>query len=208
MAKALLGIDVGGSCVRAVIREIGGGKATAVQKNMTPKALFPIGEFGYGMDAEVIFSLVAQAVRECLAKADRAGGEIAALSTSVLRHTLVALDGGGAVLFASPNRDARAVDATMRLNDTCADEIYRLSGHRPMPNLTACKLLWLRETQPALCAKIQTAFTLQDYLNYRFTGKLFAERSQAGETMLYDLKASAWSDAMIAKLGLDRKMFP
>ena len=207
MAKALLGIDVGGGSVRAVIRDIEGGNITAVKHSMT-KALFTIGEFGYGMDIEAIFSIMAQAVKACLAKGGYAADDIAALSTSVLRHTLVALDKDGVVLFSSPNRDARAVDATMRLNDTCADEIYRLSGHRPMPNLTACKLLWLQETQPALYADIQTAFSLQDYLNYRFTGKIFAERSNAGETMLYDLRANAWSDAMIARLGLKRGMFP
>jgi len=206
MAKALLGIDVGGGSVRAVIREIEGGKITVAKRGMA-KALFTIGEFGYGMDTQAILSVVAGAVKDCLAKGGYAAGDVAALSTSVLRHTLVALDKDGNVLFSSPNRDARAVDATMRLNDTCADEIYRLSGHRPMPNLTACKLLWLQETQPELYANIQTAFSLQDYINYRFTGKIFAERSQAGETMLYDLQANAWSDAMIAKLGLNRSMF-
>ena len=208
MAKALLGIDVGGGSVRAVIREIEGGKRTVVKKNMTAKALFTIGEFGYGMDTGVIFSILADTVKACMAKAGCAAGDVAALSTSVLRHTLVALDGGGQVLFSSPNRDARAVDATMRLNDSGADEIYRLSGHRPMPNLMACKLLWLRDTQPELYADIKTAFTLQDYLNYRFTGKIACERSQAGETMLYDLKKAKWADAMIKKLGLERAMFP
>ncbi|MCL2508683.1 MAG: FGGY family carbohydrate kinase [Oscillospiraceae bacterium] len=208
MSKALLGIDVGGSSVRAVVREIESGQVTVVKRSMTPKALFTIGEFGYGMDTEVIFSIVCDAVKECLSKSGCAGSDVAALSTSVLRHTLVALDKDGKVLFSSPNRDARAVDATMRLGDTFADEIYALSGHRPMPNLTACKLLWLKETQPELYADIRYAFTLQDYLNYRFTGKIFAERSNAGETMLYDLKASAWSDAMIAKLGLERSVFP
>ncbi|MCL2106832.1 MAG: FGGY family carbohydrate kinase, partial [Oscillospiraceae bacterium] len=208
MAKALLGIDVGGGSVRAVIRDIEGGRTTFVKKSMTPKALFTIGDFGYGMDTQVIFSILAETVKACMAKGGYAPGDIIALSTSVLRHTLVALDADGEVLFASPNRDARAVDATMRLNDSCADEIYQLSGHRPMPNLTACKLLWLQETQPELYSRIKTAFTLQDYLNYRFTGKIFAERSNAGETMLYDLAASAWSDAMIAKLGLSRGMFP
>ena len=207
MAKALLGIDVGGGSVRAVIREIESGRITAVKHDMA-KALFTIGEFGYGMDTEAIFSIMAQAVKACLAKSGCAVDDIAALSTSVLRHTLVALDKDGCVLFSSPNRDARAVDATMRLNDTCADEIYRLSGHRPMPNLTACKLLWLQETQPELYASIKTAFSLQDYLNYRFTGKIFAERSNAGETMLYDLRANAWADSMIARLGLNRAMFP
>ena len=208
MAKALLGIDVGGGSVRAVVREIQGGKTTTVQKSMSAKALFTIGDFGYGMDVEVVFSIVAEAVKACLAKGGYAAGDIAALSTSVMRHSLVALDKDGKVLFASPNRDARAVDAMMRLNDSCADEIYQLSGHRPMPNLTACKLIWLKDTQPELYANIANVLSLQDYFNYKFTGKIAAERSNAGETMLYDLKANAWSGAMIAKLGLERSMFP
>ena len=137
-----------------------------------------------------------------------AAADIAAVSFSTLRHTLVALDTQGDVLFASPNRDARAVDQTMRLIDTCADEIYRISGHRPMPNLMACKLQWLRDTQPDLYEKTTTVFTVEDYFNFKLTGVARAERTNAGETMLYDLASNRWSDELIEKLALKRTMFP
>jgi autoinducer 2 (AI-2) kinase len=118
------------------------------------------------------------------------------------------IDEGGKGAFCSPNRDARSVDATMKLNDTIADEIYSISGHRPMPNLLASKLIWLKDTKPEIYIKTKYALSLQDYLNYRLTGKVTAERTQAGETMLIDLKAGKWSDLLIKKYGLNRSLFP
>ncbi|HRT82957.1 MAG TPA: FGGY-family carbohydrate kinase, partial [Oscillospiraceae bacterium] len=125
-----------------------------------------------------------------------------------LRHTLVALDGSGKVIFASPNRDARAVDQTMRLIDDGAQAIYSVAGHRPMPNLMACKLLWLRDTDAAVYEEIATAFTLPDYFNYKLTGKIFAERTNAAESMLFDLKANGWSDQLIDLMGLKNSYLP
>ncbi len=208
MSKYLLGIDIGGGSVKCLAYSIEERTGIIAAKSMPLKALFTIGEFGYGMDTEDIFSVVKECIADCLKKGSVAPGDIKALAFSTLRHTLVALDKDGNVLFSSPNRDARAVDQTMRLIDTCADEIYKVSGHRPMPNLMACKLQWLRDTQRDLYNNIATAFSLEDYFNFKLTGNIKAERSNAGETMLYDLAQSKWSDDLIEKLGLKREMFP
>ena len=68
-----------------------------------------------------------------------------------------------------PSRDARAVDATMRLNDTCADLIYSICGHKPCP--TYGVQLLAKDTQRDLYDKI-TVFTLSDYIIYRLCGKI------------------------------------
>ncbi|MEI6580356.1 MAG: FGGY family carbohydrate kinase, partial [Eubacteriales bacterium] len=196
MSKYLLGIDIGGGSVKCLAYAIEEHTGTIAAKSMSSKALFTIGEFGYGMDTAAIFAVVKDCISDCLKKGSVNPADIKSLAFSTLRHTLVAIDKDGKVLFSSPNRDARAVDQTMRLIDTCADEIYTISGHRPMPNLMACKLQWLRDTQPDLYSNIETAFTLSDYLNFKLTGIIKAERSNAGETMLYDLALKKWSDSL------------
>lgn len=208
MSEYLLGIDIGGGSVKCMLFEPAQKTATIAAKAMSPKALFTIGEFGYGMDTAAMFEVVRECVADCLAKGGVQPTDVRALAFSTLRHTLVALDADGAVLFASPNRDARAVDQTMRLIDSGADEIYAIGGHRPMPNLMACKLQWLRDTQPELYADITTAFSLADYFNFLLTGTRKAERTQAGETMLYDLAVGTWSASLMQKLGLNEAMFP
>jgi L-ribulose-5-phosphate 4-epimerase len=208
MGKYLLGIDVGGGSVKCLAYAVENKTAVIASKSMSAKALFTIGEFGYGMDTGAIIGVVKECVADCIRKSGMDAADIAALAFSTLRHTLVAMDKDGNVLFSSPNRDARAVDQTMRLIDSCAAEIYQISGHRPMPNLMACKLQWLRDTQPDLYGNIAVAFSLEDYFNFKLTGVIKAERSNAGETMLYDLAGSKWSDDLIEKLGLKREMFP
>ncbi|HOU10159.1 MAG TPA: NAD(P)-dependent oxidoreductase [Clostridiales bacterium] len=208
MGPYLLGIDIGGGSVKCMVYSPADKAAAVSSVAMPAKALFAVGEFGYGMNLDEMTLAVKDCAAQCLRKGGIAAADIAAVSFSTLRHTLVALDTQGDVLFASPNRDARAVDQTMRLIDTCADEIYRISGHRPMPNLMACKLQWLRDTQPDLYEKTTTVFTVEDYFNFKLTGVARAERTNAGETMLYDLASNRWSDELIEKLALKRTMFP
>jgi autoinducer 2 (AI-2) kinase len=204
----LLGIDIGGGSLRCLVFNAEKKEFTIIKRDMSDKAIYKIGDFGYGLDPDYIFECLIAGIKDCLSKGGYSGADIGALSLSALRHTLVMIDEGGKVLFASPNRDARSVDATMKLNDTIADEIYSISGHRPMPNLLASKLIWLKDTKPEIYIKTKYALSLQYYLNYRLTGKVTAERTQAGETMLIDLKAGKWSDLLIKKYGLNRSLFP
>ena len=64
--------------------------------------------------------------------------------------------------------------------------------------------MWLKDTDKGLYDKIRTVFTLNDYIVMKLTGKVFAERTNAAESMLYDLKNNCWSDDIITKLGIKR----
>jgi L-ribulose-5-phosphate 4-epimerase len=204
MKKNVIGIDIGGGSIRCAL--FCGKELVTLVRRDVKGGISAIGDYGFGMDTGLIWQAVRESIAECVRRAGVS--EIAAIGVSSMRHTLVALDKDGEALFASPNRDARAVDATMRLNDTCADLIYSICGHKPMPNLTACKLLWLKDTQRDLYDKIATVFTLSDYIIYRLCGKIGVERTQAGETLLFDLKNSAWSDELIEKLELNKAFLP
>ena len=204
MDKKVLGIDIGGGSIRCAIFQ--GSNLIKLTKQSVKGGIFPIGEYGYGMDADIIWQAVKDGIAGCIKAADTK--ELAAIAVSAMRHSLVAIDKDGKVLFASANRDARAVDETMRLNDTYANEIYSITGHKPMPNLMACKLLWLKNTQKELYDKIGAAFTISDYIIYKLSGKIAIEKTQAGETCLLDLAKLSWSDEIISKLELNKKILP
>lgn len=207
MSKRLAGIDIGGGSIRCIIYELKSRKFTIVKTDMLDKAVYKIGEFGYGIDTDLIWSNLVKTLKACVIKSESKPEDIAAMAITTFRHSAVAIDESGKVLYASANRDARAVDQTMRLNDM-ADGLYAVTGKRPMPILTACKLMWLKDTDKGLYDKIRTVFTLNDYIVMKLTGKVFAERTNAAESMLYDLKNNCWSDDIITKLGIKRDFFP
>ncbi|NLP48818.1 MAG: hypothetical protein GX345_07765 [Clostridiales bacterium] len=208
MAKYLLGIDIGGGSLKSILFSVENKTTTLTSKKMPSSGIFKIGEFGYGLGTQAILQAIKELIAESLAQVGANASDLKGLSFSSLRHTLVALGQEGEVLFASPNRDARAVDQTMRLIDDGAEKIYSISGHRPMPNLMACKLQWLRDNNNELYSKIKTAFTLADYINYKLTGEIYAERTNAAESMLFDLFQNTWSQELIGLMGLESSYLP
>ena len=70
------------------------------------------------------------------------------------------------------------------------------------------KILWLREHEPQVHAKI--AFVLQsaDYCIYRMTGRLVTDRCNACATGLYNLQAGKWDSEILSAVGIPASILP
>src|SRR5208337_4662703 len=96
--------------------------------------------------------------------------------------------------------DQRAVEecgAILRKID--AREFYRITGHRASASYSAEKLMWVRDNEPAVYARTFKMLHAKDYLNFRLTGVMATEYSDASGTNLLDLNTRRWSEK------LDRK---
>lgn len=103
------------------------------------------------------------------------------ISVAGQQHGLVALDEMGTPLMAAPlwNNVASAPDAA-RLN-TEAD-FAREVGSRLVASFTITKLAHLGRTAPDVLARVRSICLPHDYLNYRLTGILTTDRSDASGT--------------------------
>jgi xylulokinase len=152
------------------------------------------------------------AVREstnALAKGVDAG-EVAAISFSGQMMGCVCVDRQGrplrpAILYS----DQRAVaEAQAILDRIDAGEFYRITGHRCSASYSVEKLMWVRTHEPEIYANTHRMLHAKDYLNYRLTGVMATDHSDASGTNLLDLSTLRWSEKLVGVTGIDGGKLP
>ncbi len=73
---------------------------------------------------------------------------------------------------------------------------------------TAPKILWLREHEPQNFEKLKTVLLPKDFINFKMTGELSTEVSDASGTLLLDVKKRVWSSKILESLKLDQDLLP
>jgi len=204
----LLALDVGGNGVRCLAVDVDSAAFTVASRGLRHPVAPGTEGWGYDLDVAGIWAAAGQVVREALARAGTGPERVLAISATSMRHGLVLLDGQGEVLWAVPNRDARAAGQGMELAGSRGREIHDRTGHWPSPIATAARLLWLKEAHPELLGRARAALAINEWLVHRLCGRAAAEPSQAGETSLFDLGRGAWATDLLGSLGLPAGLFP
>ena len=125
-------------------------------------------------------------------------GQVQGIGCGGQMHGLVALDERDNVLrpaiLWNDGRTAKEVDY---LNETVGrDKLSSYTANIAFAGFTAPKLLWMRENEPALFAKIEKIMLPKDYLVYRLTGVHATDYSDASGMLLLDVAHKCWSKEM------------
>ncbi|NLL83566.1 MAG: xylulokinase, partial [Lentisphaerae bacterium] len=125
---------------------------------------------------------------------------IVAISVSGQQHGCVALDANGTPL--RPAKlwcDTETVPQCERITAAVGgnDAVIAAIGNSVAAGFTASKVLWLRENEPALYAKLATVLLPHDYLNFWLTGERKTECGDASGTAYFDVRRRKWSDPLI-----------
>jgi len=133
---------------------------------------------------------------------------VRAIGLSGQMHGAVAIDARGAVLRpAILWNDGRSAPQCQQLTAQCP-RLAVLTGNLAMPGFTAPKLLWMREHEPALFARIACVLLPKDWLRFMLSGVLASDMSDASGTLWLDVGARDWSDELLAACGLGRDQMP
>lgn len=208
MSRYAIGLDFGGSGGRSLLLDLETGATTTASRAWRFDPTPGTGGLGYDIDLESTWALLAEATREAIHRAGARPDEIVGIAATAMRHGTVLIDARGDVLFAVPNRDARAVGSGLMLGARHGEALYRASGRWPVPVHMAARLQWLAAERPEQWARAARVLTLGDWLAFRLSGEIASEATQAAESLLLDLASRRWSDAWIARLGLPREIFP
>lgn len=195
----VLAIDVGTSSCKAGVADAEGFVAVA-GREYGIRAPGP----GYAeLDVREVRDKVFDAVDEVLAAAG--ADEVRAVSFSSMGEAVVPVGRGGEALGPSIlGYDARgASHADALLERFGEQELYRISPNSVGPQFTITKLMWLRDNQPDLYAATRAFLLWADYFGHVLGAEPYATNSLANRTMLFDVTANAWSDALLEWSGLD-----
>ena len=150
------------------------------------------------------------AIRGVLKEAGIEGSAISGVGLTGQMHGLVLLDADGQVirpaLIWCDQRSQAQVD---QINAALGPEnILRWTANPMLTGWTLPKLLWVRDHEPGLFARVKQVLLPKDFLRFKLTGEFATDVSDASGTGLFDVLRRAWSSEMIAGLNLDRAFFP
>jgi autoinducer 2 (AI-2) kinase len=131
---------------------------------------------------------------------------ISAITATSQREGIVVLDKAGNSTIGMPNIDHRGREWEDMITDK--NEMYRLTGRYPTSLFSAFKLVGLRNRRAELWQDIQCFMSISDWVQYKFSGVIGYEHSQACETLLYDVEKGNWSRTLLDIFALDEALLP
>ena len=205
----LMGIDVGTGGTRAVLVDRAGqvvASAASEHHGIHSEHL------GWAeQDPDDWWRAAQEAIGSVLSEArDRDLDSIEALALTGQMHGCVMLDAAGAVLRpALIWCDQRTQPQCDWLTATVGFErLIELVANPALPNFTLTKLLWVREHQPEIFARIEHVLCPKDYVRYRLTGEFAMDMQEASGTLLLDVANRRWSEELAELAGIPLRWLP
>lgn len=210
----LLALDQGTSSSRSIVFDRDGRMVALAQREL--RQIYPQPGWVEHDPVEIWTQQLATA-REALATARLAASDIASIGITNQRETTVLWNRatGRPVHRAIVWQDRRSEDICARLREEgLADLIRDRTGLVVDAYFSGTKLRWLLDHVPdaqAQAERGELAFgTIDSWLIWNLTaGRVHVtDVSNASRTMLYDIRANRWDDALLAALDIPRALLP
>jgi gluconokinase len=206
-APAVLAVDIGTTATKAVVFDVEGrgrGEAKHGYELSEPHPGWAVQDPGAMLEA------VLAAGREAAAAARENGADIQGVSFSSAMHSLLGLDAEDRPLTPSISwADTRASDAAEQLRaGPAALELHRRTGTPVHPMSPLVKLVWLREHDPELFARVHRWIGIKEWVLAHLTGEWAMDHSLASGTGLFDMAELDWSAEALELAGVTRDQLP
>jgi len=204
----LLGIDVGTGGTRAVLIDSSGKVLGSFASEHAPVRSEHIG--WAEQDPEDWWRAAREAIAGVMAATELTGAEIEAVGLTGQMHGCVMLDAGGNILRSA------LIWADQRTQPQCDwltekigfERLIELTCNPALPNFTLTKLLWVRDHQPEIFARIAHVLCPKDYVRYRLTGEFAMDMQEASGTLLLDVTDRRWSVEVAEAAGIPMEWLP
>jgi xylulokinase len=207
-----LGIDVGTGGTRAVIVDKQGKVIASASSEHHP---FRVDHPGWAeQDPEDWWRAAQEAINAAISAAvhavGEAGAKIDAVGLTGQMHGAVMLDAAGEVLRPS------LIWCDQRTGPQCdwlhaqigRERLIELTCNPALPNFTLTKLLWVKEHEPEIFARIAHVMCPKDYVRYRLTGTFAIDVHEASGTLLLDVTNRKWSSEVAQISGINEAWLP
>ena len=134
------------------------------------------------------------------------GVTVRAVTATSQREGIVLLGRNGESLVGLPNIDHRGREWEDVLPDKTI--VYKLTGRYPTSLFSAFKLLGVKKRWKDLWQHCVHFVSISDWVEYKLSGVIKYEHSQASETLLYDVEKREWNEDLCDLFGLDSSLLP
>ncbi|HEY1424859.1 MAG TPA: xylulokinase [Candidatus Acidoferrum sp.] len=201
-------MDVGTGGTRALLMDVAG---RVVASGTEEHQAFASPQPGWAeQDPSDWWHASGMAVRKALNKSGARTDEVACVGFSGQMHGAVLLDAAGEVVRpALIWCDQRTEKQSRELAEQFGTErLIQLTCNPPLTNFTLTKLLWVRENEPQLWARVRYIMLPKDYVRFRLTGDRAIDVADASGTLLLDVARRAWSEEVLSGTGIEKSFLP
>jgi xylulokinase len=202
-----LGLDVSTTGAKALLIDEAGtvvSSATVELPLSTPKPLWS------EQDPHDWWDGISRSIRLALTEAGARGVQVRGVGLTGQMHGLVLLDAAGnvlrpAILWNDQRTGAQCDEIRARLGKA---RLIQLTGNDALTGFTAPKILWVREHEPEIYARVAHILLPKDYVRYRLTGDYATDKAGASGTLLVDIKSRDWSADVLDALDIPAEWLP
>lgn len=201
---SLLGIDIGTSgCKATALSMEGATLATAYREYDVIRPRSGWAE----LDSRAVWGSVQAVIAEAAAQTRH--DPIAALCVSSMGEAMTPVSAERGILGnCILGFDARGAETVARLETMDPFEFFAISGNVAGSIYAAPKLIWLRDNEPALFERTYKFLDWQGLVAYLLGCDPIIDYSLANRTLLFDLRAEAWSNQLLDLVGMPAAKLP
>ena len=196
MAPVFIGIDLGTSTCKVIaVGEEGEVLARELREYPTVTA-----RPGWAEQSPEDWWRAADGAAQAVVSSLPEGTSVEGIGLCGQMHGLTALDARGEVLRpAILWNDQRAAPQCDWITERAGGlpGLLELTLNRMLPGFTGGKVVWLRDNEPELYARMRRVLNPKDYLRLRMTGERLTDVSDASGTGLFDVRARRWSTELL-----------
>lgn len=200
----IIGIDIGTSSTKSIVQGMNGEILAVFQQAYTTQHPQP----GYSeQDPAAILDAVKAGIRAVVAKV---GAPPAAISFSSAMHSLMVVNAEGIpltplIIWA----DNRSEPQALALRNTPEGQlIYQQTGTPVHAMSPLCKIMWLREQEPAVFSQGALFVGIKEYVFHHFFRNYITDHSIASATGLFNIHTLQWSGPALAAAGITAERLP
>jgi xylulokinase len=206
MGDLLLGIDVGTSSCKCCLLDADGNVLGSAAQEYSP--CFP--KPGWvEQDPSDWYRACVASLQRLAQQTDIPLSRIGAVGTTGQMRGATFLDRSGATVRRSILwSDLRCELEVAELKASCAELLQRIT-HNPINTMcTLPKLLWVMRHEPETWERTAALIYPKDYINFRLTGSLATDLSDASGSSFYDLESQTWSREILDLFSISPRKLP
>ena len=205
----LLGIDVGSTSMKALVYELGGNVISSGCRPTESIANDPNHPNWQVFLPEHIWDGISAAIRDAVSQIGPKNHIIAAAVTG-LGADAVPLDERGTPVYPFINWECNRTTPQFErwLENVGVERTFQITGWQPFIWSTALRFQWLMENEPELSRKVHKWLIVEDFVNFKLTGKYSTDYTDASPTLLFDQRTLSWSDELLRNAGVEKDLLP
>ena len=203
----VLGIDASTTAVKAILIDEAGavrGVGTSTYELSVPRPLWS------EQDPRLWWDGTVAAIRAVLAETGVPADDVVAVGLTGQMHGAVLLDAADEVLRPAIlwNDQRTAAECDQIRQVVGPERLVAITGNDALTGFTAPKLVWVRDHEPDVWARVAHVLLPKDYVRLRLTGDHAMDKADGSGTMLFDLAARDWSAVVLDALRIDPAWMP